>query len=271
MTWIDDIQGLTVVLDENGAPVQRRSVISFAGAAVADDGTKTVVTIAGGVGSGIQGRLLRAPQYLTSGTSITHPAGTRLIKVRGVGGGSAGGGCDAAAHSIGAMGASGTYGEKTFTAASLTSTYTIGAAGVGVSGAAGGSSGSSTFTHNGLTVTLPGASGGQFVAGSAASKRAAGGASLGAASNADFSIQGQVGGEAFNTTAPLHSAQTGPGGSNPLGFGAPGRAAIGGLLVAIAGQGFGFGGGGRMSDTTTAAAGAGSNGGPGCWIVEEYS
>src|SRR5262245_22197632 len=42
-----------------------------------------------GVGSG---RLLRAPQVLTAGTSITHPNGTTLIKVRvlGAGGGGTG-------------------------------------------------------------------------------------------------------------------------------------------------------------------------------------
>jgi len=54
MSWIEDIQGLTTVLDENDAPVQRRSVIKFEGATVADDGTKTVVSVVGGGGAGTQ-------------------------------------------------------------------------------------------------------------------------------------------------------------------------------------------------------------------------
>lgn len=270
--WLSAIRGYIQILLSDDTPMPSRRNLKFVGATVTDDGVKTTVTIGGGVGAGVQGLLLRAPQYLTSGTTISHPVGTRLIKVRGVGAGSAGGGCDAVAQSIGAMGASGTYGEKTFTASSLSSTYTIGVGGVGASGAVGGNGSSSTFTHGGLTVTLPGATGGQFVAGAPSSmKRAAGGTSLGAATNADFSIQGQVGGDAFGTTSPVHSAHTGPGGSNPFGLGAPGRAAVGaGSSVAIAAQGFGSGGGGRLNDIGT-SAGAGTDGKQGLWIVEEYS
>lgn len=220
-----------------------------------------------GVGSG---RLLRARQYLSSSTSISHPTGTATIVAYGVGAGGAGGGVNAAAQAIGACGGSGTYGERTFTAGAATSTYVFGVAGVGSSGAAGGNGTSSTFTHNGTTVTLPGGTGGAATAGGVAAKVAAGGAGGGAATNADFSINGQQGGDAFNNTAPIISAHTGHGGSSPLGNGGPGRTTITTQITGTAGTGFGAGGSGVLNGTTATAL-AGSNGTQGVWIVEEYT
>lgn len=51
MSWIEDIQGVTTILDENGDPVERRKTVQLIGADVADDGTKTVVDITRGAGA----------------------------------------------------------------------------------------------------------------------------------------------------------------------------------------------------------------------------
>lgn len=218
------------------------------------------------------GRLLRAPQYVTAGTSLVHPTGTNTIIVRGVGGGGASGGNDAVAGSAGANGGSGTYGERTFNVTSLTSTYTIGAGGTGVSGAAGNAGGSSTWTQGGVTMTLPGGNGGGFLAGAATIGSAAGGAVAAAATNADFSIQGQAGGDVLRpaaSAAPM--LHTGGGGDNPLGQGGSGNAAVVAASVAgNAGTGLGSGSSGVLN-TVAAAAAAGTAGRAGGFIVEEYS
>jgi hypothetical protein len=214
------------------------------------------------------GRLLRAPQVLTGGTSITHPAGTRLIKVRGVGGGGAGGGRSAAAGSGGSPGGSGTYGERTFTANSPTSTYTIGAGGAGSSGAAGGAGGASTFTHGATTLTLPGGLGGGFLAGGTSVAAADESGAAADATNADFSIAGQSGGRLVRLTSGSTQAfHNGPGGSNPLGQGAFPEFAF---SNGASGTGYGSGGGGDIADNQTNAS-VGTAGQPGVWIVEEYS
>lgn len=228
------------------------------------DATGAVKTT--GVGSG---RLLRARQYLTAGTTINHPTGTATIMVFGVGGGGAGGGVNAAAQAIGAGGGSATYGERTFVAGAASSTYVVGSAGAGVSGAAGGNGTNSTFTHNGTTVTLPFGTGGGVAAGAAAIKAANGGAGGGAATNADLSILGQIGNDAVNTTAPVFSFGGG-GASTPLGLGGGDNVTIATQIAGNGATGFGAGGGGALNGTTATAL-AGANGTQGVWVVEEYS
>lgn len=51
MSWIEDIQGVTTILGENGDPVERRKTVQVIGADVADDGTKTVIDITRGAGA----------------------------------------------------------------------------------------------------------------------------------------------------------------------------------------------------------------------------
>lgn len=220
------------------------------------------------------GRLLRAPQILTAGTTITHPPGTATIVVRGVGGGGGGGGNNGGgvtAGSIGGCGGSGTYGERAFTVVASTSTYVCGAAGTNASGAAGGNGGNSTFTHNGTTVTLPGGNGGAMTAGGATVATAAGGAGGGAATNADISVPGQAGGTALRPAAAATPAiHSGAGGSNPLGEGGAGIATAGGAVAAVAATGLGAGGSGALAGTGTASAPGGAAR-PGGWIVSEYS
>lgn len=227
------------------------------------------------VGSGDLGfsatpRLLRAPQILTSGTSISHPTGTRLILVEGVGGGGASGGLSATAGSIGGGGSSGTYGRKTYTAAAASSTFAIGAAGTGVSGANGNAGGASTFTHNAVTLTLPGGPGGAFQAGAAAVGSVAGGVTATGATNADFSIAGQGGNDSQRPAAATTPCVAGGGGSNPLGFGGPTKWTSTTQLAALAPSGFGAGGPGRANGTTATAA-AGNNGTAGAFIVWEFA
>lgn len=218
-----------------------------------------------------RGRLLRAPQILTSGTSITHPAGTRLIRVRGVGGGGGGGGTGAAAGSCAAQGGSATYGERTYTASSLSSTYTIGAGGTGGVDGTGGTGGDSTFTHGGVTITCPGGRGGARVAGGSTVSGQNGGAPATPATNADFSITGQEGSDVIRPSASTSpTMHVGPAGSNPLGQGAAAQISVGGDTPGRAGTGYGSGGGGSLNSTGTVAQ-PGAAGQPGCWIVEEYS
>lgn len=215
--------------------------------------------------------LMREPQILTSGTSISHPTGTRFIRVRGVGGGGGGGGTNAAAGSVGSCGGSGTYGEKFYTLASLSSSYTIGAGGTSGSGAGGGNGGSSTFTHNSVTITLPGGVGGSVRNGAAADGHAGGGTGGGAATNADFEIAGQNGGGAIYSAGDGGgiSMHSGPGGGTPLGNGGAGIVTSSTGLAGRAASGYGSGGGGALNNAS-ASANSGQDGAPGVWIVEEY-
>lgn len=219
------------------------------------------------------GKLI-ARTVLTSGTGATfnHATGAKTCIIKGVGGGGAGGGAAAAAGSGGACGGSATYGERRFTIAASTSTYTVGAAGAGSSGAAGGAGTSSTWTHNGTTTTLPNGSGGAVLAGGTGLARQSGPSGGGAATNADVSIPGQNGGDVARMLAgassPMLHSQG--GGSTPLGQGGIARVATAGNIGGVAATGFGSGGSGFLNGTSS-AANAGSNGAPGVWIVEEYS
>jgi hypothetical protein len=219
-------------------------------------------------GETARGRVLRATQYLTSGTSITHPTGTRIIRVRGVGGGGAGGGCASGAGAMGGMGGSGTYGEKWYTLATLTSAYVVGAAGAANSAAAGDAGGDSTFTHDGVVLTLPGGNGGATVAAGSTVSDANGGSNAGVATNADFEINGQRGAHTTRLSAS-EVFNIGPGGSNPLGSGA-GSVSSSGAVQGFAATGYGAGGGGSYNAAVLVDRPGGA-GTPGIWLVEEYS
>lgn len=218
-------------------------------------------------------RLLRAPQILTSASvsPMTHPTGTRLIKVRGCGSGAAGGGAAATAGAFGSCGGSATYAEKTFTAVGTSSTFSVPAAATGVSAAAGNNGASATFTHNGVTLTAPGGTGGTTTAGASTVALTQGGVGGAAATNADVSVPGQQGAAGWRSavaTQPI--VHLGNGGDTPLGIGGPGRSTIGTVAAGAAGTGFGSGGSGVLNGTTATAA-PGGNSGPGVWIVEEFS
>lgn len=219
------------------------------------------------------GRLLRTPQYLNSGTTITHPAGTALIRVRVIGGGGGGGGVAAAAASqttLASGGGGGAYCERTYVAASLSSTYVIGAAGTGgiSGGGAGVAGGNTTFTHNAVTVTAGGGGGGAFAASAATAAFLLGGAG-GTPSGGTLNSGGTTGGYGIRPDAASPTvALSGGGGDGPLagGGGVP-------AITTSAGQsgtGFGAGGGGALT-VNGGTAKAGSDGNQGLIIVEEYS
>lgn len=227
----------------------------------------------GDLGFSATPRLLREPQILTFGVSVSpmsHPAGTRLLIVEGVGGGGASGGTEAVAGSIGGGGASGTWGRRTFVAPALTSSFVVGAAGVGASGANGGAGASSTFTNGATTVTLPGGPGGTFIPGAATAAVAIGGLAAAAATNADISIAGMPGNDSVRTSAAVVPAQSGAGGSNPLGSGNASRWCLTSELAGLGGSGFGAGGAGRVNGTSSTAR-AGAGGLPGAFLVWEFS
>lgn len=227
-----------------------------------------------GVGSG---RLLRAPQVLTSGTSISHPTGTATIFVRVLGAGGGSTGCANSAGgqiTVGGGGASGAYAERTFVASSLTSTYTIGAGGTAGAntGAAAGTGGSTTFTHGGVTVTCPGGTGAPLntTAGMAGASGATVGSTPGGApgavsTNGDVNFGGSPGGIGlrFSGTA----AQSGAGAGGPFGGAGIGRTTQG---AGNAASGPGAGAGGGLSINAGGAV-SGAAGGGGLIIVEELT
>ncbi len=219
----------------------------------------------------ISGRRLRAPQVLTSGTTITHPTGTATITVRLVGGGGGGGGVAAAGAgliSLGGGGGAGSYAEKTFTAASTTSTFAIGAAGTaGASGGGtGGAGGSTTFTHNAVTVTTNGGTGGFNIGAANTVLNAPGGNGGAVSTGGDVNGGGDPGGDGIRYSGSV--ANSGVGGSSPFGGGGSARAIQGAGVNAVANTG--SGGAGALSINAGAAA-AGGSGAAGIIIVEEYS
>jgi hypothetical protein len=224
----------------------------------------------GVVGAATDGRLL-SRTVLTTGTAATfnHHAACRFFVIKGVGGGAAGGGPTAVAQSLGSCGGSGTYGERLITRAATTSTYTVGAAGAGVSGAAGGNGTASTWTHNAVVTTLPGGTGGATSA-AAAPLVLGGGIGGGNATNADLNSPGCSGGDAVKNTAPLISFHLKGGGESVLGRGGVPRATVAGAAAGGSGTDYGAGGSGALNGTT-AAAQLGAPGSAGVWIVEEYS
>jgi len=203
--------------------------------------TAFVTTAVGAITS--TGRLLRAPQMITTAGSSTYttPAGCTSIYVECVGGGGGGDGLGSGSLSQRANGGgAGAYAAKYITVTAITGySYTVGAGGAG--GATGNNSGangsSTTITVSATTVT---AGGGFSTAGSASSEG-------GTATGGDINIVGNAGGN-----KPL-----GYGGASFFG-GAP-RTTEGGDGTAGT-SGSGGSGGGNAASGTTRAGGAGGTG-----------
>lgn len=225
-------------------------------------GTKTVF----GTEPAARGTLI-ARTFIVDGT-WTKPAGLKGIKVIVQAGGGAGGGSGETASgqgSAGAGGAGGGYSIKWIDAADLgaTETVTVGAGGVGVSGATGGNGGSSSF---GGHCSATGGDGGQ-VANPGASDSGASGADPGIGSGGD--VNGGGSGGAFSRRFPSASFG-GTGGGSHLGGGGSGR--VSGASNAgpgEPGENYGGGGGGSSGGQSQAAQ-IGAAGAPGAVIVEEY-
>lgn len=217
---------------------------------VALDGSGALPAVSGANLTNISaaGRLLRAPQVLTSGTSYTTPANCNAIYVELLGAGGGGGGANATSTNNGGSGAAGAYTMKYFAVSPSTAyTYAIGAAGTaGTAGAnAGGAGGNTTFTVGATTVTATGGTGGAAGSGSSA-KLTAGVTST----NGDINFTSQGGYSGISGDGERRGGSTlfGTGGSQI------------GTSAAVAGTGYGAGGTGALSLGSNTAGAAGSQG-----------
>lgn len=258
MSWIEDIQGLTTVLDENDAPVQRRSVVKFEGATVADDGTKTVVTIAGGAGAGISGRLVKYTEYATpgSGTHIYDPTGRlRIIHLQGAGAGAGGVTSGAVRASAGAQ-AGGWKEIIDMGAPTGTGAYIVGAAGVQ------GNAGTPTNGTDGGLTSLNMNGGVQSVNGGVGSDtiNSGGGVVIVNLPRSQSALAGPPGGPGLMLSATVGVG--GPGGSSRYGKGGEAKSGLG-----ASGVGAGSGGSGAFGS----AGFNGGNGTPGLIRIWEFS
>jgi hypothetical protein len=223
----------------------------------------------GGVKTGTGPGRWRKTTVLTSGTTFTTQPGVASIFVRLLGGGGGGGGCTSVASSAcgAGGGGGGGYAEKTFAVAPSTAyTYAIGAAGTGVSGAAGNNGGNTTFTVGGVTVTAFGGTGAPIGTATTTLVARAGGAGGVISTNGDVNSAGSPGeyGVVLITATPI--VASGNGGNSDFGGGGLGLVAVGNGNNAV---GFGAGGGG--SATGASAVRTGGNGAGGMIIVDEYS
>lgn len=215
------------------------------------------------------GRFLRST-LLTTGTTFTTGVDTETIRIRMVGGGGGGGGCTSVGSAAAGAGGggSGAYAEKTFDVLPNTGyTYAIGAAGNGVSGAAGANGTSTTFTGPGsVTITAPGGTGAPVGTAATTLTARAGGAGATIATNGDLNSTGSPGtyGVVLIVATPI--VGSGKGADSQFGSGGLGLVAVGN---GNAGTGYGAGGGG--SATGASAVRTGGNGTQGCIIVEEYT
>lgn len=234
-----------------------------------DAGVLFVYDASGTVKAGTgPGRLLKTT-ILTSGTTFTTGSFTANLFVRVQAAGGGGGGCSSVAGAaIGAGGGgAGGYAERSFAVAPLTGyAYTIGAAGTGVSGAAGNNGGNSTFVVGGTTVTAFGGTGAPLAAPAATLKTAAGGAGGVVSTNGDVNAGGQPGEYGLVLIVATPIVQSGNGGGGLFGGGGLGILAVGNGNNAT---GFGAGGGG--SATGASAVRTGGNGTAGIIVVQEYS
>lgn len=214
------------------------------------------------------GRYLRTT-VLSAGSTFTTGADTESIRIRLVGGGGGGGGCTSVASAAAAAGGggSGAYAEKTFDVLPNTNyTYAIGAAGTGVSGAAGNNGGSSTFAVGGTTVTAPGGTGAPVGTAATTLTARAGGAGAASATNGDLNSTGSPGVNGHTLIVATPIVNSGKGADSQFGSGGLGLVAVGAGNNAT---GFGAGGGGAATGASTVRTGG--NGTAGCVIVEEYT
>lgn len=138
-----------------------RANLGLGNAATRNVGTASG-TVAAGDDTRFSGRLISQPRRFTTNQTYTPTAGMTYAIVYGISGGGAGGGTVATSASqvaVGTGGNSGVAAKVLLTAAQIgaSQALTIGAGGVGVSGAAGNNGGASSF---GSLFTLPGGLGG---------------------------------------------------------------------------------------------------------------
>lgn len=211
--------------------------------------------------------LIASTLLTVSGNFTTGPDTTR-VRIRGVGGGGAGGGCTstaAAAAGAGGGGAGGFCEDLVSVSPNTAYAFVCGAAGVGVSGAAGGDGGDSTFSINGTTYTARKGSGALVATASTTLFANPGGSGGGAINSALLNAPGEPGSPGFTLIIATAIGVGGNGGSGP--FGGGGIASNG---PGNGNAGTGHGAGGSGSFTGASAVRTGGNGTAGAWIVDEY-
>lgn len=215
----------------------------------------------------VAGILIRAPQFLTSGTSYTPPTNCTAIYVEALGGGGGGAGAPTAASSAaaGSGGRGGAYCAKYFSGLDGSAlTYAIGAGGSGGVGAANGSAGGdTTFTVGATTITAAGGNGGLYMnAGTANATQIDPGVT--ASTNGDINGSAQTAFYAIRFSGTI--AMSGSGGNTIWGSGGRGvnQAANG-----VAGAGRGGGGGGALVLNGSAEA-TGGDGAAGAIRIWEF-
>ncbi|HVQ52654.1 MAG TPA: hypothetical protein VMS92_21675, partial [Mycobacterium sp.] len=209
------------------------------------DGTGSIKTT--GLGPG---RLIRAPQVLTSGTSYNPPAGCNGIMVELVGAGGGGGGVAAAAAgqiALAVGGGSGGYAARFYANPPAACTYAIGAAGVAGNnaGAVAGTGGATTFTDGTTLVTANGGIGAPAsIATGTTDVWSLGGAGAAISTNGNVNQGGQPGDPANRcvNTGLANQGISGSGGPGPWGGQGIGRITTGAGNNAVANSGAGGGG-----------------------------
>ena len=202
------------------------------------------------------GRLLRAPQNLTSGTSIAKAAGCTFAIVEIWAGGGAGGGSAAVPGDAGMGASAGGFAYwATSTIPAANWSYTIGAGGVGVAGNAGGLGGNTSISNGTTTVTANGGNGG------GGGSFSAPGSAPAISTNGSINGSGQPGSQ--STTNASSVAFSGSGGSSSWGGAGVGQSNASGTdLTGNAATAYGSAGGGAMggAGVTAKAGGAGFQG-----------
>lgn len=226
--------------------------------------------------AGSPGRLLAA-LLLTGAGAASIPAGTCMIRIRGIGQGGGGGGATSAGGTAGG-GAGGSTGEVVEAiigapgGTPLTGTYSwVGGSSAGAGGSAAGGNGQagadSTFTAAGTTYTAKGGGGGTGSTGAVTGNWAPTATATGTPAVGSSGVLRRTYGVGDDGQVVANTAWfSGDGGCSEFG---PGGVTVGGTTAGNPGGSMGGGGGGA------AAAGGGSAvggaGAPGAWIAEFYS
>ena len=250
--WIDTSGANPLWKKRNAANNAWITVATITGSAIAFEGTlpsqtgnageylTTDGTVASWSSITAAGRLLRAPQVLTSGVSYTAPANCTSIYVEAIGGGGGGGGTSGVGG--GGGGGAGGYCAKYFTVvAAVSYTYAIGAGGAAVIGS-GSAGGNTTFTVGGTTITAGGGAGGLLESNGGAGDTC---------TNGDMNIAGGGGGSGS------FGQPGGAGGNSFFGGGAPGRLDSNGFAGTSGGGGSGGSSSNSFISRTGGAGGAG--------------
>jgi hypothetical protein len=210
------------------------------------------------------GRLLFV-RYLAASATYFPVSGTNMIEVELVGGGGAGGGAigpGAGNVSAGAGGGGGGWGRKLITSGFSGVSYTIGAGGTGVLGAAGNNGGATSF---GGFITASGGIGGTLGSPLPSTTNSLNGqGDGGSCSGGDLNVIGYAGDAGFYANIPV----SGKGGGSPYGDGAPYVSFVNSGLNAV---NYGSAGSGASLQPPFSANAAGGRGASGLIIVREYS